>query len=131
MRQYLADIAQYPALSHEEELRLLQVIDRGAAARDELEAVGPDPSSAMGRKLRQEVDAGREAQRTLTLSNLQLVVEIARTYRQSDRSLLGLVQEGNAGLPQGIETFDLRTGQRTFHDHITAAIRDAIVSSAW
>jgi DNA-directed RNA polymerase sigma subunit (sigma70/sigma32) len=69
----------------------------------------------MGRELREEVDAGREAQRTLTLSNLQLVVEIARTYEPSDRSLLGLVQVGNAGLPLGIETFDWRS-DRAFWD---------------
>jgi DNA-directed RNA polymerase sigma subunit (sigma70/sigma32) len=129
MRQYLADIAQYPSLNHDEELRLLQAIERGATARDELEAVGPSSPSSVGRELREAVDAGRQAQRMLTLSNLQLVVEIARTHQPSGRSLLGLVQAGNAGLPPGIETFDWRTG-RSFHDHIASAIRDAIASSA-
>jgi DNA-directed RNA polymerase sigma subunit (sigma70/sigma32) len=127
MGQYRADIAQYPSLTSDQELRLLQAIERGLAARDQLEALGPGSSPAVSRELRDEVDEGREAQRTLTLSNLQLVVEIARTHQPPGRSPLGVVQDGNAGLPRGIETFDWRTG-RSFHDHIASAVRNAIAS---
>jgi DNA-directed RNA polymerase sigma subunit (sigma70/sigma32) len=129
MREYLVDIARYPVLDHEEERRLLQAIERGATAQAELEALGRASASSVTRELREEVEEGREAQRTLTLSNLQLVVEIARTHPASGRSLLALVQAGNAGLPRGIETFASRTGL-SFQDHLASAVRDAIASRA-
>jgi DNA-directed RNA polymerase sigma subunit (sigma70/sigma32) len=78
MRQYLADIAQYTPISRDDERRLLQAIERGATARDELAGLGPDSSSSARGELHELIDEGREAQRTLTRSNLQLVVEIVK-----------------------------------------------------
>jgi RNA polymerase primary sigma factor len=129
MRHYLADIAEYESLSADDELRLLEAIERGATAQDDLSALGPDSPSSGRETLRDQVAKGQEAQRTLTRSNLRLVVDIARDYEPSTgRSLLALVQEGNLGLLRAIETFDSRTGG-SFRDHIGSAVRDAITSS--
>jgi DNA-directed RNA polymerase sigma subunit (sigma70/sigma32) len=124
MRQYIVDIAEYAPLSAADELRLLDTIARGTTAEAELEALGPDSLSPIGEELRDEVAKGQDAQRTLTQSNLRLVVDIARDYEPTGRSLPSLVQAANRGLPQAIDTFDRRAG-RGFRDHLSSAVREA------
>ena len=128
MRQYLADIAPYPTMTDGDERQLLRRIARGAAARDELMGLGPGTPSSVREYLRAQVAEGEEAQRRLTLSNLRFVVEIAKTYEPTGRSLVGLVQNGNLGLLRAIESFDWRA-ESTFRDHIEAAVRNAIAAS--
>ncbi len=128
MRQYIADIAQYPTLTDEEERQLLRAIERGAAARSELRGLGPGSRSPVGKGLSARIAEGEEAERRLTRSELRFVVEIAETYEPSGRSLLELVQEGNLGLMRAIESFDWRV-PTSFRDHIEAAVREAITPS--
>jgi hypothetical protein len=88
MRQYLVDIAEYGPLSGADELRLLEAIARGTTAEAELWVLGPDSLSSVREELRAEVAKGQEAERTLIRSNLRLVVDIARDYEPTGRSLL-------------------------------------------
>jgi len=47
-----------------------------------------------------------EAAKRLILSNVRLVVKIAREYRRSRESLMELIQEGNVGLAEAIRRYD-------------------------
>ncbi len=82
--RYLAEISRYPLLTAEEEVDLA----RRARAGDE------------------------EARRRLIISNLRLVVTIARRYLGRGHSLMDLVEEGNLGLIKAAARFDPERGFR-------------------
>ena len=63
VRLYLTDIGQYPLLTKDDEVRLAQEIERGAAARAELES-GKPLSAVAKRELRRAGRRGEEAERT-------------------------------------------------------------------
>ena len=128
MRQYIADIARYPTMTDEEERQLLRAIERGAAARGKLLDLGPGSRSPASEDLGAQIGEGEEAERRLVQSKLRLVVEIAKTYEPTGRTLLSLVQNGNFGLLRAIESFDCRT-RSSFRGHVEAAVREAIASS--
>ena len=81
---YLADIRKYKILDKDEELNLLIK----AKAGDE------------------------EAKNQLILSNLRLVVNIAKGYINKGLSFIDLISEGNLGLIYAIEKFDITKGFR-------------------
>jgi len=47
-----------------------------------------------------------EAAKTLIMSNMRLVVKIAREYQRRHTSLMELIQEGNVGLAEAIKRYD-------------------------
>lgn len=51
-------------------------------------------------------DGDVEAARNLIMSNLRLVVKIAREYHRRRNSLMELIQEGNVGLAEAIRRYD-------------------------
>jgi RNA polymerase sigma-32 factor len=79
LRAYMAEVAQHPVLSREEEHELAVRYYRSG-----------------------DVDAAYK----LVASNLRLVVKIAHEYRRSAFHLLDLVQEGNMGLMQAVKKYD-------------------------
>ncbi len=74
------------------------------------------------RLARQSDAAGRHR---LIVSNLRLVVRIARRYAPRNMGLLDLVQEGNLGLMRAVEKFDPERGFR-FSTYATWWIRQNI-----
>ena len=81
VRLYLTDIGQHPLLTKEDEVELAQAIEAGVAAREQLEKAGRGSLPvAQRRALRREARAGEEAERRFVLSNLRLVVSIAKKY---------------------------------------------------
>ena len=97
VRLYLKEISNYPLLSPEEEEELAKRIEAGDSyARDRL-----------------------------AQSNLRLVVNIAKRYKNSSMSFLDLIQEGNIGLMRAVDKFDYRKGFR-FSTYATWWIRQAI-----
>ncbi|HOJ58869.1 MAG TPA: sigma-70 family RNA polymerase sigma factor [bacterium] len=94
---YLRDIGKYPLLSAEEEIDLAQ----RAHAGDE------------------------EARGRLILSNLRLVVNIAKRYQNQGLGLMDLIEEGNLGLIKAVEKFDVSKGCR-FSTYATWWIRQSI-----
>ncbi|HZZ99374.1 MAG TPA: sigma-70 family RNA polymerase sigma factor [Candidatus Paceibacterota bacterium] len=99
VQMYLKEIGQYPLLTSEEEVELAKRIERN----DE------------------------SARQKLALSNLRLVVSIAKKYvgRSANLNLLDLIQEGNIGLFKAVEKFDYRKGYK-FSTYATWWIRQAI-----
>ncbi len=81
---YLAEVARIPLLSEEEERELA----------------------------RQMRDGDRRARERLIVSHLRLVVSMAREYGDVGLDLLDLIQEGNLGLMEAVDRFDLERGVR-------------------
>jgi RNA polymerase sigma-32 factor len=85
LQHYLVEIRKYPFLTREEEIRL--AVDY--REHGNLEAVSK-----------------------LVLTNLRLVVHLARDYQYIHLPLMDLVQEGNVGLMQAVKKFDPNRGVR-------------------
>jgi RNA polymerase primary sigma factor len=95
--QYLKDIHDIPLLSAKQEVELAQRIEQG------------DP----------------DALQQFIMSNLRLVVSIAKRYVGRGLSLIDLIQEGNIGLMRAVQKFDWRRGFK-FSTYATWWIRQAI-----
>ncbi|MBC7220085.1 sigma-70 family RNA polymerase sigma factor [Candidatus Bipolaricaulota bacterium] len=123
VRTYLREIGRVPLLTREEEVELAQKVEAGTAALEELNQGLVDPQRRVElEKIIQEGDAARER---LAVSNLRLVVSIAKRYMHRGLSFLDLIQEGNIGLMRAVEKFDWRKGYK-FSTYATWWIRQAI-----
>ncbi len=100
VKQYLHEIGNSQLLTVDEEIELAERIAAGdKAARDKL-----------------------------TVSNLRLVVSIAKRYVGRGMSFLDLIQEGNMGLLKAVDKFDHTKGYK-FSTYATWWIRQAITRS--
>ena len=97
LQLFLNELGRYPLLTATEEIDLAKRIERGDLA----------------------------AKERMILSNLRLVVSIAKKYQGSDLPLLDLIQEGIFGLVRAAEKFDWRKGYK-FSTYATFWIRQAI-----
>ncbi len=123
VRLYLSEIGRHPLLSKDDEVLLAQRIEDGARAAARLGDPGTSPTERAA--LRRLVRRGEDAERLFIVSNLRLVVSIAKRYQASGLPLLDLVQEGNLGLMHAVEKFDWRKGFK-FSTYATWWIRQAI-----
>ncbi len=94
---YLARLTQAPLLTPEEEMELTRQVQAG----------------------------DQKAKQRLIESNMRLVINIAKTYRNRAIALEDLIQEGAIGLMQAAERFDPDKGFR-FSTYATHWIRQAI-----
>ena len=97
-KRYFKEINRYPLLTHEEEIDL----SRKAIKGDE------------------------DARRRLILSNLKLVITIAKSYTGYRVPFLDLIEEGNIGLIKAVGKYDPERGFR-FSTYASWWIRQAIV----
>jgi len=81
------------------------------------------------RKLARSMASGLDgARQRLITSNLRLVVKIAQGYTDSGVDLIDLIQEGNLGLIEAIDRFDVERGYR-LSTYATWWVRRAILSA--
>jgi len=97
---YLREISKVPLLTPAEEIRLAKLMQKGDA----------------------------DARAKLVVSNLRLVVSIAKKYAHYGLPLLDLIEEGNLGLLRAVERFDPKRGCK-FSTYATWWIRQAITRS--
>ena len=97
---YLKSISHYPLLTRDEEYSL----------------------SAMS------TDGDEEARDRLIISNLRLVVSVAKRYLNTGMAIQDLIQEGNIGLIKAVEKFDPSMGRR-FSTYATWWIKQSILRS--
>jgi RNA polymerase sigma factor (sigma-70 family) len=124
VKLYLRDIGRYPLLTKGDEVRLAQALEAGRDATA-LAASDATLTPAKKRELRRIERRAADAQQTFVLSNLRLVVSIAKKSQASGVPLLDLVQEGNLGLIHAVEKFDWRKGFK-FSTYATWWIRQGI-----
>lgn len=84
LRIYFREISRFPLLSPEEERDVARALASGASG----------------------------AREKLITSNLRLVVKIAQEYAQTGLPLVDLIQEGNVGLIEAVDRFDVERGYR-------------------
>ena len=95
---YLKEIDEAPLLTALEERELGTAIQYAAKA-DELFRQG---EITLAEKEEVELRAAKARDR-MTLSNLRLVVNIAKNYLNRGMALSDLIEEGNIGLMRGVE----------------------------
>ena len=105
LTQYLNDIARYPVLSLEVQLRHAYRIQEWVRYTPP-GASQPDRHAAPPRIARR----GRRSLDLMVATNLRLVVAIAKRYQHRGLDLSDLIQEGSLGLIRGIELFDPTRG---------------------
>jgi len=127
-----AKLRKVKELSAAEHAELEDLVEKGAAAAELLvsssfeEKLGDElPKKASLGELSELVRVGRAARDRLTISNLRLVVSIAKRYMNRGLSFLDLIQEGNMGLMKAVEKFDYTRGYK-FSTYATWWIRQAI-----
>jgi RNA polymerase sigma factor (sigma-70 family) len=116
---YLNEIGRYRLLTPDEEITLGKQVQRMRELQQQEAPLTPAEQ--------REVRVGQRAQEKFVRSNLKLVVNVARKYMRSTRSmeLMDLVQEGNIGLIRGVEKFDPTRGYK-FSTYAYWWIRQAI-----
>ncbi len=119
-------------LSDVERVEIEDLVEKGNAAAELLvsssfeEKLGDElPQKPILDELNGLVRTGRAARDRLTISNLRLVVSIAKRYMNRGLSFLDLIQEGNMGLMKAVEKFDYTRGYK-FSTYATWWIRQAI-----
>ena len=126
IRQYLREIGAHPLLTAADEVRLAMAMELGREADDILAAAGADDLSPERiEQLEAASAAGQAAKRQFIVSNLRLVVSIAKRFRTAGLPFLDLVQEGNLGLIRAVEKFD-HTRECRFSTYATWWIRQAV-----
>jgi RNA polymerase sigma factor (sigma-70 family) len=122
--RYLDQAGSAALLTKEQEAELARAVEQGKEAEERL-ASGRIRSDAVRTRLKAEARDGHEARQRFILSNLRLVVSIAKKYQGNGLPMLDLVQEGNLGLMRAVELFDWRRGFK-FSTYATWWIRQAI-----
>ncbi|MEO0375959.1 MAG: sigma-70 family RNA polymerase sigma factor, partial [Cyanobacteria bacterium P01_A01_bin.17] len=124
VRSYLQEIARFPLLTHEQEIKLgkqvRQYVELQAIQNDLIENLDREPTLAEWAaktdlskvELQQAIALGEAAKRKMVEANLRLVVSVAKKYTNRQVELLDLIQEGTIGLQRGVEKFDPMKGYR-------------------
>jgi len=122
---YLNDIGNHDLLTKAEEVELAEQIRLGKDASEKMEA-GEYRDLQELKRLERLTKKGLRAKEHFILSNLRLVVSVAKKYPvPNSLSLEDLIQEGNIGLDHAVEKFDGRKGFK-FSTYGTFWIRQAI-----
>jgi RNA polymerase nonessential primary-like sigma factor len=124
LQTYLKEIGKIPLLTHEQEVLLAQQVRQMMfilAAKEQLavELKRTPTLEEWANKVKldeqillQQLELGQKAKQKMILSNLRLVIKIAKKYQKRNLEFLDLIQEGNLGLERGVEKFDPSMGYK-------------------
>lgn len=128
---YLNQISNYKLLTREEETAIAKKIEKAhylSEGWEEKCRTGSLPQKVYERR-KQKLDRFIDELRTLLIvSNLRLVVSIAKKYQGRGLSLPDLINEGNLGLIEAVKRFD-HTKKCRFSTYGTWWIQQAILKS--
>lgn len=99
IHDYLTEVGRHPVLSKEAQLRHCRRIHAWVHHEG-----GRDAAPLHIRR------AGRRSMEVMTITNLRLVISIAKRYQNRGLDMADLIQEGNIGLIRGLELFDPTRG---------------------
>ena len=116
--KYYHEANEYDVLDAEREKELFMLLDEGKANIEKAKEVGDRKLQARYEK---EVASLRDF---IINSNLRFVISIARVYA-TNNNILDLIDEGNIGLIEAVDTFDVSLGNR-FQTHAIYLIRQKI-----
>ncbi|HPD29981.1 MAG TPA: sigma-70 family RNA polymerase sigma factor [Phycisphaerae bacterium] len=128
MQHYLKQIDEAPLLTAKEEIELGSIIQKSIRAGELLR----EGRISLQEKEKLEEEAARARDR-MVLSNLRLVVNIAKNYLNRGLSLSDLIEEGNIGLLRAVEGYDptMETRFSTYASWwIKQAIKRALINSS-
>ena len=125
---YLKEMSRVALLSAEEEVGLAQRINRGRAAKRQLQRTNGRTPPERREELEVQINDGLLAREHLIKANTRLVVSIAKRYIGRGVPFLDLIQEGNLGLMKAVEKFEVERGFR-FSTYATWWIRQTITRS--
>lgn len=127
-RFYQQEAGRYALLTQVEEQKLAMYYQKGILATEKLQEVDNGYVALSDKQidgLEKERIEGEIAKKTLTRSNLRLVMSVAKKYTQRGLLMLDLVQEGNIGLMRAVDKFDYTKGFK-FSTYATWWIRQAV-----
>ena len=116
--KYYHDANEYDVLDADREKELFLLLEEGKINIEKAKKRGDKEMIA---KYSKEVANLREC---IINSNLRFVISVARVYA-SNNNLLDLINEGNIGLIEAVDTFDVSLGNR-FQTHAIYLIRQKI-----
>ena len=105
LKNYLNKVASYTRLTPAQEAVLFSELDKGIDVFN----LQPADESITHEQNTVLLETAK-AHTTILLSNLKLVVHIAKKYQHLNMPLIDLIQEGNLGLIKSIARFDIRKG---------------------
>ena len=108
---YLKDIGQAKLLTREEEIELAITVSMARDSTDE-----------------KVIKLGKEARDKFIVTNLRLVVSIAKNFQYSSVPLMDIIQDGTMGLMKAVDRYDVKKGFR-FSTYATWWIRQSISRS--
>lgn len=124
LRLYQQEIHKFSRLRAEEEVELARQIEELLVLKNsrkklakQLQREPEEKEWATAVKmneseLRDRLHKGRRAREKMVVSNLRLVVSIAKRYQNRGLDLSDLIQEGTVGLIRGSEKFDYQKGYK-------------------
>lgn len=111
LTQYFNEMGRNPLLEAEQEKALAEIMTKGRIAGDRL-LKNKDLSEPLRKELTLAQRSGLLARQTLYERNARLVVSIAKRYQGRGMTLEELISQGNIGLGNGIDKFDVKKGFR-------------------
>jgi len=116
--KYYHDVNEFSVIDADKEKELFTLLDEGRA---KLKAAKENGNRELAAKYEKEVNKLRNF---IINSNLRFVISIARIYA-SNNNILDVINEGNIGLIEAVDTFDVTLGNR-FQTHAVYLIRQKI-----
>jgi len=116
--KYYHDANEYEVLDADKEKEIFTLLSEG---KENIKKAKKEGNLMLEAKYKKEVEHIRDF---IIKSNLRFVISIARVYA-TNKNILDLIDEGNIGLIEAVDTFDVSLGNR-FQTHAIYLIRQKI-----